>query len=113
MHCISLKLILKLHSSNHSLRKQCLIEEVEDLGGRHRDRVESYLSNLLLRLLKREYQADKRTTSWDVSIKTSALNIRKEIKRHPSLRRHCIESFEVTYQYARELASIESQLDRP
>lgn len=88
-----------------------LIEEVGDLGGRHRDRVESYLNNLLMHWLKCEYQPKRRTTSWDVSIKTSALNIRKEIKRHPSLRRHFINSFEESYQYARELASIETQLE--
>ncbi|WP_110984569.1 DUF29 family protein [Acaryochloris thomasi] len=46
-----------------------------------------------------------------ISIRTSALNIRKEIKSYPSLRRHCIESLEVTYTYAQELVSLESQLD--
>lgn len=87
-----------------------LIEEVQDLGGRHRDRIESFLQNLLMHLLKRNYQPDKQTTSWDMSIRTSALNIRKEIKKRPSLRRHFVEQFAETYQYAREMASIETGL---
>ena len=33
-----------------------LIEEIEDVGGRHRDAVESHLENLLMHLLKREDQ---------------------------------------------------------
>ena len=87
-----------------------LVEEVEDLGGRHRDRIESLQQILLMHLLKRDFQPEKRTTSWEITIKTSALNIRKEIKRRPSLRRHFVEQFEDSYQYARELASIETNL---
>lgn len=50
-----------------------LIEEVRDLGNRHRDALESQLRRLLMHLLKWQYQPERRSGSWEGTIKERKL----------------------------------------
>lgn len=87
-----------------------LVEEVKDLGGKHRDAIESQLTRLLLHLLKWQYQPGKRSTSWFATIKESRKQITRLIHKHPVLKLHIETSLLQCYMYAREDASDETGL---
>lgn len=84
-----------------------LIEEVEDLGGRYKDAIESQLTRLLMHLLKWQYQRTgwRGEASWRSSINEARKQIRRLQKRHPSLKRYTQEIFETCYPDAVEDAS--------
>ncbi len=88
-----------------------LVEEVKDLGNRHRDALESQLARLLMHLLKWNYQPDKRSNSWKSTIREARKQIDRLIKKHPVLRVHLESCLEECYQDAREDASDETGLE--
>lgn len=87
-----------------------LIEEVEDLGNRHRDALRSQLTRLLMHLLKWHYQTTsfRGEGSWRNSINEARKQIRRLQKQYPSLVRSTQEIFEVCYPDAVEDASDET-----
>ncbi|MGF1603852.1 MAG: DUF29 domain-containing protein [Thermosynechococcaceae cyanobacterium] len=87
-----------------------LIEEVEDLGNRHRDALESQLTRLLMHLLKWQYQPDKRSGSWRGSIREARKQMRRLLRNYPSLKNHLIKTFDLCYQDAVEDAADETEL---
>jgi hypothetical protein len=87
-----------------------LIEEVEDLGNRHRDALESQLTRLLMHLLKWQYQPQKRSSSWEGSIKESRKQIKRLFRKYPSLKVHFEACWTDCYQDAVEDASDETEL---
>lgn len=88
-----------------------LVEEVKDLGNRHRDALESHLIRLLMHLLKWNFQPEKRSGSWKGSISESRLRIDRLIRKHPVLRVHLETVLDECYQDSREEASLETGLD--
>lgn len=60
-----------------------LIEEIETLG-RERAALVSHLENLLMHLLKINYQPAKHTRSWDLSVKNARKAVDKILKNNPS-----------------------------
>ncbi|NJM68247.1 MAG: DUF29 domain-containing protein [Acaryochloris sp. RU_4_1] len=88
-----------------------LIEEIEDVGNRHRDKVKSQLKRMLWHLLKIKYQPSKHTDSWDFTIVDAANQIKDEFEDRPSLRRYLEESFDLCYKRARRDAANETRLD--
>lgn len=89
-----------------------LIEEVQDLGGKHRDAIESHLTLLLMHLLKWQFQSGKRTRSWSSTIKNTRLQISRLTRKHPILKSH-LNSEEIylqCYGDAREDANVETDL---
>ncbi|AFZ35795.1 protein of unknown function DUF29 [Stanieria cyanosphaera PCC 7437] len=87
-----------------------LIEEVKDLGNRHRDALESQLTRLLMHLLKWKYQPQNRSTSWKATIREARKQIERLIKKHPVLKIHLEMTFLECYLNAREDASDETEL---
>jgi hypothetical protein len=87
-----------------------LIEEVEDLGNRHRDALESQLTRLLMHLLKWQYQPQKRSSSWEGSIRESRKQIKRLFRKYPSLKVHFEDCWADCYQDAVEDASDETGL---
>jgi hypothetical protein len=87
-----------------------LIEEVKDLGNRHRDALESQLTRLLMHLLKWKYQPEQRSTSWQATIREARKQIERLIKKHPVLKIHFEMTFLECYLNAREDASDETGL---
>ncbi len=88
-----------------------LIEEVEDLGRRERGAVQSRLMQLMAYFLKWDYQPDKRTGSWESSIKLQRNAISRLLKQSPSLRPFLGEIFHETYSDALLLAVRQTGLD--
>ena len=62
-----------------------LIEEVEDMGNRHRDAVESQLERLMMHIIKWKIQPQKRSHSWVYSIANARHEIQKKQRKYPSL----------------------------
>ena len=88
-----------------------LIEEIKDLGNRHRDALESQLTILSMHLLKWQYQPQKRSNSWKSSIREARKQIERLIRKHPVLRIYLEQALEQCYLDAREDASDETGLD--
>lgn len=89
-----------------------LIEEVKDLGRRERDAIESQLIRLFLHLIKWQYQPDKRSNSWEISIKDARRQIGRLRKKYPVLTKH-LYSENVLYEcysYAVESAADETKI---
>lgn len=86
-----------------------LLEEVRDLGNRHRDALESHLTRLLMHLLKWQYQPEK-SSSWLLTIKDARHQIAKLIRKHPVLSVHLEKVWLECYLEAREVAVDETEL---
>lgn len=65
-----------------------LVEEVKDLGNRHRDAIANHLTRLLMHLLKWEVQPEMRSGSWTGTIKDARKQIARLIRKHPVLNVH-------------------------
>ena len=63
-----------------------LVEELEDLGKRHYDQLESRFMQLIAHLLKWQVQYWKRTNSWRATIRVQRKAIAKLLKRNPGLK---------------------------
>jgi hypothetical protein len=63
-----------------------LVEEVEDLGKREKNALESRLSVLICHLLKWDLQPGKRSRSWQATIALQRSRIERLLKQSPSLR---------------------------
>ena len=101
--------LLREHRWNE-LDLQNLIEEIEEISNRHRDALESHLENLIMHRLKQLFQPERARRSWHLTIQNSAREIRKTIRKRPSLKPHIQKCFAEVYQDARESASIETDL---
>lgn len=87
-----------------------LVEEVRDLGGRHRDALESQLTRLLMHLLKWQFQPEKRTRSLILTINDARRQIVKLHRKYPVLKVHTDSCFLECYLEAREAAADETEL---
>ncbi len=65
---------------------QALIEEVIDLGNRHKDAIESLLTVLFCHMLKWDYQPARQSRSWVLSIEASRAAIHRRLRKTPSLK---------------------------
>ena len=63
-----------------------LVEELEDVGKSERRALESHIRNLLLHLLKWQYQPQLRDASWRQSIRNARIAVAKIVKDSPSLK---------------------------
>jgi Domain of unknown function DUF29 len=88
-----------------------LIEEIEDMGKSEKRNIFSHLKNLIMHLLKWEYQSDIQSNSWRYSIRNARLDIARLIKESPSLKNTPKNELLDAYSQARELASDETGLN--
>lgn len=88
-----------------------IIEEIESLGRNDKRAVVSLLTNLLLHLLKQQYQPEKMTRSWELSISNAATDLQILIEDSPSLRPYLETVWSKAYQYARKKAARETGLE--
>lgn len=85
-----------------------IIEELDSLGKSEKRSLESYLENLLMHLLKYQYQPQKRSRSWLLTILNARTAIRRSLKASPSLKPYLAEALAEVYQDARRAASVET-----
>ena len=87
-----------------------VIEEIEEMGIALRRQLASRLKVLFAHMLKWEYQPEKRTKSWDITIATQKDEIEELLEDAPSLRNYLPELVPRAYKRARRLASMETGL---
>lgn len=85
-----------------------LAEEIESLGRSDRREIESRLGVLLMHLLKWRYQPQKRSGSWETTIRTQRREIEKLLNDSPSLRREVGAFTQGAYDSSRRNAAAET-----
>jgi len=91
-----------------------LVEEVRDLSKRERDRLLSSLRLILQHLLKWDFQINKRSHSWQITIERERNHIDLYLEDSPSLKKYLIEEWlNKAYRIARLDAMKETSLELP
>ena len=62
-----------------------IAEEIESMGSSQKNALQSYLFNVLMHLLKWQYQPERRGTSWELSIDNGRSAIERLLENNPSL----------------------------
>ena len=88
-----------------------IAEELEGVNVSLRNEIESRLAIILLHLLKMVHQPSHRTRSWQVTVGTQRLDIKRVIRRNPSLGAYSAKCLADAYADARKLASLETGLE--
>lgn len=88
-----------------------LIDEVEDLGKRERAALENRLIVLICHLLEWDYQPQKRTRSWQATIKLQRIRLERLLRQSPSLRPVVAETLAGAYSEAVLLAVRETGME--
>lgn len=88
-----------------------IAEEIEDMGRGTRRELENRLKQLLLHLLKWRFQAERRGSSWQASIRIQRVEIRRHVSRNPSLKADIPETLADAYEVARIAATGETGLE--
>lgn len=91
-----------------------LIEEVEDMGKRHLQKLDSHLTELLMHLLKWQYQPQKREYghSWENSIRAHRKQARDLIEKYPSLEAKIISDWEGIFESALRSAVVDTDMTK-
>jgi hypothetical protein len=87
-----------------------LIEELEDMGRAEWRELENRLETLLAHILKRDYQPEKRSCSWDSTIDDQRRRLERLFKRSPSLGRNLADTLAEMYPYAARKAVRETRM---
>ena len=87
-----------------------LIDEVIDLGNRHKEQLESRLTILIAHLLKWDHQPQRRSNSWRGTIRLQRNRIQRLLLKMPSLRASIPEVLREAYEDALALAVQETSL---
>ena len=88
-----------------------LAEEIESLGREQFNKLESALRVLLLHLLKWDYQPERRSRSWELSIKEQRIAVQDVLDDNPGLTPRIPEATARAYRRARIEAAKETELD--
>ena len=88
-----------------------LAEEIESLGNQQRSELENRLGVLLGHLLKWDLQPNLRGKSWRSTIREQRREIKKLIKKNPSLKSYLDEAIADGYEPALDLVVRETPLD--
>lgn len=87
-----------------------IAEEIESMGRRDRYALRSYLHNILMHLLKWQYQPEQHGTSWRLSIKNGRHQVDILVEDSPSLQGKIPDLIAKEYTQARENAALETGL---
>ena len=88
-----------------------LAEEIESLGREQFNKLESALRVLLLHMLKWDHQPDRRTRSWELSIKEQRIAVQDILDDNPGLKPRIDEALARGYRRARLAAAKETEVD--
>ena len=113
-HLWVLETVKKLQSRElDSLDWENLIDEVLDLSRREKRRLESLLTRLFEHLLKLKYwdsERERNHSHWQGEIRNFRIQIHRDLRASPSLKRHLSEVFEDCYEDARKIIIDKTQL---
>jgi hypothetical protein len=87
-----------------------LVDELENMSKRDKREILSRLKSLLMHLLKWKYQPQKRSGSWESSIRTNRDEIAQILIDSPSLKNYPVQVLDQAYPLARKNAASETGL---
>ncbi len=87
-----------------------LIEEIESLGKQQRAELRNRLKVLIGHLLKWEYQPERRSRSWLMTIRVQRRDTQELLAENPSLKPYLAEALPKIYESGRDLAVGETNL---
>ena len=87
-----------------------IAEELEQLARSERRALGSHIRNLILHLLKWEFQEDRRGQSWRASIDNARSEVFELLTEMPSLRRDIENQIEPRYDRIRKSAALQTEL---
>lgn len=87
-----------------------IAEEIESMGKSDKRAISSYLHNILLHLLKWQYQSNRRSRSWENSIDNSRRQVERITMDSPSLQAQLPDLIMAEYVSARRSASRQTRL---
>jgi len=87
-----------------------LIEEIESLGKQQRAELRNRFKVLIGHLLKWEYQAERRSRSWLMTIRIQRRDTQELLEENPSLKPYLEEALQKIYESGRDLAVGETNL---
>lgn len=85
-------------------------EELSDVGNELRDKLESSIAVLTMHFLKWDYQAERRSRSWALSVAEQRRRILRLLKRNPGLKSVLHEAIVEGYADGRGRALLEAEL---
>jgi hypothetical protein len=88
-----------------------LVEEIESLGKQQRQELRNRLGVLIGHLLQWNYQPDKQSKSWRVTIREQRREILQLLKENPSLKPYLIEAIALAHKSGLDLVVKETPLD--
>ncbi|MEY2977616.1 MAG: DUF29 domain-containing protein [Prochlorotrichaceae cyanobacterium] len=88
-----------------------LMEEIESLGKQQRQELRNRLGVLIGHLLKWDYQPQKRSKSWRVTIREQRREILQLLKENPSLKSYLTEAIILGHESGLDLVVKETPLD--
>jgi len=88
-----------------------LIEEIESMGKSHQRALESRLEVLLMHLLKLQFQPERKTPSWERTVKEQRRRLADHLLENPSLKPKIPEAQAKAYSYAITGASAETGIE--
>jgi hypothetical protein len=95
----------------HDLDIEHLADEIESVGKSERRELESALRLILMHLLKWDYQPDKRSRSWTITIANQRDHAARTLAENKSLKPKLGNIVTDAYRLARREASGETDLD--
>lgn len=90
-----------------------LVEEIESLGKQQRQELRNRLGILIGHLLKWDYQPEKRSKSWRVTIQIQRREIEEILADNPSLKPYLPEAIAKAHRVGLDLVALETPLDYP
>jgi Domain of unknown function DUF29 len=94
----------------HQIDVGHLIEEIQDMGKSQQHAIASHLRNLLMHLLKWNFQPTKQSNSWKFTIRNARQEIDDLVQENPSLSDLPGKVLQRSYAKARQLAIDETGL---
>ncbi|WNC51804.1 MULTISPECIES: DUF29 domain-containing protein [unclassified Thermosynechococcus] len=90
-----------------------LVEEIEALARQQRQELKNRLGVLIGHLLKWEYQPERRSKSWRVTIQMQRREIKDLLEENPSLQSYLTKAIAKAYLAGLDLVCLETPLDYP
>ena len=87
-----------------------LIEEIESMGASEKRALENSLIELMLHLLKWQFQKKRRGSNWEISIHKQRIAVEKILHDNPSLKYQLHERILECYVYASRYVVAETKL---
>lgn len=88
-----------------------LAEEIDDVASAQYDKLESASTVLLQHMLKWDHQPERRSRSWQNTIREQRLRVLRQLTRNPGLKGRLDEALADGYKYGCGRASSETDLD--